>query len=471
MTNTNAEIQAIITQCAMSRTWFFENILGFVPDVWQAKVADDLDSGTTRVSIVSGHGVGKTALCAVTALHFLLFRPNSTKVIITSPSASQLLDGMWSELQVWIEKLPDFLKEQLEVKNRRIVDVNAPESRFISLRTARIESPEALAGIHAENVLLLCDEASGIGEPIWQAAGGTLSTLGSIAVLIGNPTRTSGYFYRTQHTLRDHWSCYRVTSMDSPRVSQSFIEDIRRTYGEHSAQFKIRVLGEFADLGKDIIIPRELVESAVGRDIRPLADDPVFWGVDVGRGGDPSGIVKRTGSVVTQASMHHLSDTMKLVGVVHSDWETVATKPTHVFVDVIGIGAGVADRLRELGLPVIDVNVAESPALKNRYPRLRDELWYNARDWFESRRVSLPAGDMGEELVEELCAPLVVIHSDGRSGAESKADMKRRGVASPNLADALNLTFAFGASAAAGRTAGGSASWGVPLSRSLSGVA
>ena len=418
MTNTNAEIQAIITQCAMSRTWFFENILGFVPDKWQARVADDLDSGTTRVSIVSGHGVGKTALCAVTALHFLLFRPNSTKVIITSPSASQLLDGMWSELQVWIEKLPDFLKEQLEVKNRRIVDVNAPESRFISLRTARIESPEALAGIHAENVLLLCDEASGIGEPIWQAAGGTLSTLGSIAVLIGNPTRTSGYFYRTQHTLRDHWSCYRVTSMDSPRVSQSFIEDIRRTYGEHSAQFKIRVLGEFADLGKDIIIPRELVESAVGRDIRPLADDPVFWGVDV-----------------------------------------------------IGIGAGVADRLRELGLPVIDVNVAESPALKNRYPRLRDELWYNARDWFESRRVSLPAGDMGEELVEELCAPLVVIHSDGRSGAESKADMKRRGVASPNLADALNLTFAFGASAAAGRTAGGSASWGVPLSRSLSGVA
>ena len=100
---------------------------------------------------------------------------------------------------------------------------------------------------------------------------------------------------------------------------------------------------------------------------------------------------------------------------------------------------------------------------------MRDELWYNSRDWFETKKVHIPDTDYGRELVEELCAPLIVIPNSGKSGAESKSDMKRRGVASPNLADALNLTFAFGGAAAGGRTKG--SSWGKPLSRGLVGIA
>src|SRR6478735_5597891 len=467
----DAELDAILRHCALSRTWFAEHILGFYPDPWQKQVFEDLDTGGTRLSIRSGHGVGKTAACAVIALHFLLFRPGSTKVVITSPSSSQLFDGLWSELLLWIDRLPDFLRETLDVKTKRIVDIEAPETRFISLRTARLESPEALAGIHADNVLLLIDEASGVPEPVYEAGAGTLSTLGSIAMLIGNPTRTSGYFYRTQTTLKDHWSCYRVSSYDSPRVSKAFVEDIRRTYGEASAQYKIRVLGEFADLNEDVIIPRELVESALGRDIVPLDDEPVVWGIDPGRGGDPTGFVARRGGVVIDIRQYFLADLMQVVGKIYSIWEdlTERTRPKHVYVDVIGIGAGVADRLRELGLPVIDVNVAESPPIKDRYPRRRDELWYNSRDWFDSRGVSLPNTDYGRELVEELCAPLIVLTSTGKTAAESKIDMKRRGVASPNMADALNLTFAWGGAAAGGRTK--AANRNGPLKRGLQGVA
>lgn len=465
------DLEAVLRECALSRLWFLENVLGFHPDAWQERLFRDLDAGETRISIVSGHGVGKTAACAVTALHFLLFRPGSTKVIITSPSSSQLFDGLWSELLLWIERLPDFLRGELEVRNRRIVDVNSPETRFISLRTARIESPEALAGVHADNVLLLVDEASGVPEPVYEAGAGTLSTIGSIAILIGNPTRTSGYFYRTQNLLKDHWRTYRVSSLDSPRVSAAFVEDIKRTYGERSAQYKIRVLGEFADLDEDVIIPRELAESALGRDIIAMDDDDVVWGVDPGRGGDATGFVTRKGPVVTHIMQYFLADTMQVVGRIYEYWEQMREpdRPREVYVDVIGIGAGVADRLRELGLPVIDVNVAESPALKDRYPRLRDELWYSSRDWFDSRKVHIPDTDYGRELVEELVAPLVTIASNGKSGAESKADMKRRGVPSPNMADALNLTFAFRGAAAAGRT---SSSWGRgAIKRGLQGVA
>lgn len=468
MNLTDDQIDALIEKCAVDRHFFLTEVLGFVPDPWQGDVFDDLDAGETRISIVSGHGIGKTALCAVTAIHFLLFRPGSTKVVITSPSSAQLFDGLWSEMTLWIEKLPDFLRSQLEVKNKRIVDVHQPESRFISLRTARLESPEAIAGIHADNVLLLIDEASGVPEPVYEAGSGTLSTVGAIAILIGNPTRTSGYFYRTQNLLRDHWKCYQIKSTDSPRVAESFVADIKRTYGEQSAQYKIRVLGEFADMDADVIIPRSYAEGALGRDITPTGD--VFWGVDVGRGGDASAVVKRHGDVVTGIAQYHFDDTMRVANVVYEDWEQTPeyAKPREVFVDVIGLGAGVADRLRELGLPVVDVNVAESPALKDKYPRLRDELWFNCRDWFESRRCSLPDTEYGRELVEELVAPLIVITQGGKNSAESKLDMKRRGLPSPNMADALNLTFAFQGSAAAGRTKG--SSWSAPISRGLQGV-
>lgn len=460
-----------LERCALDRCYFAREILGFKPDPWQERLFNDLDQGETRISIRSGHGIGKTASSAINALHFLLTRPGSTKIIVTSPSSAQLFDGLWAELLLWIDKLPAYFREQLDIKTRRIVRLDNPENAFISLRTARIESPEALAGIHADNVLVLVDEASGVPEPVYEAAAGTLSTVGSIAVLIGNPTRTSGYFHRTHTLLSDHWATYQVSCLESPRVSEAFVEDIRRTYGEDSAQWKIRILGEFADMDQDVIIPRELVESALGRDIHVPDDEDVFWGIDPGRGGDATGFVCRKGGVITHIAQYHLTDLMAVVGRVFEHWEQTSErdKPESVFVDVIGLGAGVADRLRELGLPVVDVNVAEAPALRERFPRLRDEIWYASRDFFESRRVSIPDTDYGRELVEELCAPLVTIASNGKSGAESKLDMKRRGVPSPNLADGLNLTFAFGGAIQAGRA--NKANWGKPLDRGLQAIA
>ncbi len=464
---TQQQIDAIFEQCALSREFFLREILDFTPDPWQSVLIGDLDNGETRISIRSGHGIGKTAACSVIALHFLLFRPGSTKIIITSPSSAQLYDGMWSELQLWMTKLPSFLRDQLEIKGKRIVDVNAPEFRFISLRTSRIENPEALQGVHADNVLLLIDEASGVPEAVYEAGAGTLSTVGSIAVLIGNPTRTTGYFYRTHNLLKDHWKTYRVASDESPRVSQAFIDDIIRTYGENSAQYKIRVLGEFADQDVDVIIPRTLAEPALGRDT--FADGQTVWGLDPGRGGDPTGFVARTGYVITDVDQYHLTDLMQVVNIVHEKWKVADPMPDAIYVDSIGLGAGVADRLRELGLPIIDVNVAEAPALGMSYPKLRDELWFESRAWFETLKPSIPKTDYGKELVEELVSPLMEIDQKGRNKAESKLDMKRRGVASPNMADALNLTFAYGGAAASGQTK--NSGWGKPLSRGLVGIA
>jgi hypothetical protein len=105
---------------------------------------------------------------------------------------------------------------------------------------------------------------------------------------------------------------------------------------------------------------------------------------------------------------------------------------------VIGIGAGVLDRLVELDMPARGINVAESAAMNQKYMRLRDELWGKVREWFESRECVIPAD---AQLVHELAAPRFAFTSTGKIKIESKDQMRARGIRSPDIADAVALTF------------------------------
>lgn len=467
------KIAEILLRCAEDRRFFVRNLLKAEPDPWQEEILEMLDAGETRISVRSGHGVGKTALCSWCADHFLLFR-NQVKVVVTSPSGKQMDDGLKPEAKLWLNRLPRGfgLRESIDVTSERIVRKADPDNNFISFRTARIETPEALAGIHADHVMLIVDEASGVPELVYEAAAGTMSTSGAIALLIGNPTRARGLFYRTHTTLTDMWRARRVASTDSPRVDQSFIEDIKRTYGVDSNQYRVRVLGEFPTNEADAVIPMELAESALGRDVAMVPDAPMYWGIDPGRGGDPTGFCRRRGNRLLQIEPWHYADLMRIVGRVKILWDETpeSERPESIFVDTIGLGAGVADRLREMGLPVVDVNVSEAPALRDRYPRLRAELWFEARGWLESRNVCIPKElPYAEALIEEWTAPEMRILSNGKTDVETKDDMKRRGLPSPNLADAVNLTFAFGGATMAGRAP--MTSWKKPIHSRYVGVA
>ena len=141
-------IDGIVEKCAHSRVWFAEEVLDIELADWQKKLLVALDEGETRISIVSGNGPGKTMIVSVIGLHYLLFR-NDVKVPITSPSSGQLRDGLYPECIKWIKRLPDFLQNQLTYIKDRIYRTDDPENNFISFRTARKETPEALAGIHA----------------------------------------------------------------------------------------------------------------------------------------------------------------------------------------------------------------------------------------------------------------------------------------------------------------------------------
>jgi hypothetical protein len=136
---------------------------------------------------------------------------------------------------------------------------------------------------------------------------------------------------------------------------------------------------------------------------------------------------------------------MQLCGVIKNEWDNTLEKerPEAIFVDVIGVGGGVCDRLRELDLPAVGINVGESSGILQKAVRLRDEIWLNARDWFSTNVVQFPADD--PDTIEELVTPTVAYQSNGNAKVESKDEMRARGALdgkSPDGADAFNLTFA-----------------------------
>lgn len=441
---------------------FVREVLGATPLPWQEDFLRAVARGERRISVRAGHGVGKSTVCSWALIWHMVTR-YPQKSVVTAPTAAQLFDALYSELKSWINKLPPILKDLFEVFSDRINLKDAPESSFISARTSSSERPEALAGVHSENVLLIVDEASAVPEAVFEAAAGSMSGHSATTILISNPTRNSGLFYKTHHELASDWFRLHVSCINIPLVSSDFVRQIEATYGRDSNAFRIRVLGEFAIADDDTLIAADLVDAAMSRDITQ-GDETMVYGLDVARfGTDRTALCKRRGNVVVEIKHWGGLDLMQTVGAVVNEAKT--DNPEEICVDTIGLGSGVADRLREQGFNVRDVNVSESSAMNPNANKLRDELWLSVKDWLATRAVKLPKDDT---LRHELVAPRYNFTSSGKVVVESKDSMKRRGMRSPDLADALCLTFASNAALVGGR----GTSWvsGKSLRRSISGV-
>lgn len=344
---------------------------------------------------------------------------------------------------MWHKRMPEALREEFDWTSERFVMKSSPQESFAVARTARPEKPEALQGFHSEHVLFVIDEASGVAEEVFQVAEGALSAENAFVIMAGNPTRTQGYFFDSHHRMRHRFGCLQVNGEKVGRVSQDFIEDMRQKYGADSNVYRVRVLGEFPRSDDDSVIPLDWAMSAVDRQVESLASFLPVWGVDVARfGGDRTAIAKRQANrLLEPIKWWRGKDTMQVSGLIKLEYEDAFPKPAEILVDSIGLGAGVVDRCRELGLPVRGVNVAESPSIREQYMRLRDELWFAARQWFQDRACAIPEDN---ELIAELTLPKYSTTSAGKILIESKDEMKKRGVSSPDLADAFCLTFAGG---------------------------
>lgn len=425
---------------------FVRQALGAEPDEWQRGFLVDA-AGNDRIAVRSGHGVGKSTGLAWLILWFMNTR-FPCKVPITGSNFDQLKATLWSEVRSWLDRMPEQLRAEWDMTTEALRMKSAPEEAFAVLRTASKDKAQNLAGFHSRNVLVVVDEASAVDDLIFEVLRGALTTDGAKMLMTGNPTQRSGTFFRAFHEQREFYTTRHVSCLDSSRVSRAWIEEQKSLYGEDSNVYRTRVLGEFPSQDLDGVIPLDLIESAMARDVQALDVEPT-WGVDVARyGDDRTALAKRQGNVLMEPVKWWAGrDTEQVAGLIHREYlETPPPlRPGRVNIDAIGIGAGVYDKLKRertpdrQGFPVASVNVAESPAQAIKFERLRDELWWKAREWFMARDCRM-ADD--QALAAELSGPRYEERPNGRLKVESKDDMKARGLRSPDLADAFVLTFA-----------------------------
>lgn len=418
---------------------FVRDMFGVEPDSWQSDALEALNTHD-RVSVRSGHGVGKSAFMAW-AILWWMFTRYPCKVACTAPTSHQLNDVLWGELSKWTNKIDPAWKELLIMKQDRLELKAEPRESFAVARTARKEQPEAFQGFHSEHMLFIVDEASGVEDIIFQVGQGAMSTPGAKTLMAGNPTRTSGFFYDSHHKMRDNWKTFKVSCSDAKMVDEAFVAEMAKQYGEESNVYRVRVLGDFPLDEDDSVISLGDVEAAVERDVSRVSG-PIVWGLDPARfGDDRTALAKRQKNTLLEpVKTWKKLDLMQTVGRVVDEYRKAKEKPEAIMVDSIGLGAGVVDRMREVGLPVRAINVGEQAAVKDKYMRLRDEMWFKARDWFKAKDCKIPEDST---LISELVQPKYQINSTGKIKVEGKDEMKKRGLKSPDAADAFLLTLLF----------------------------
>jgi phage terminase large subunit len=423
--------------------------LGMNPAQWQRNMSKAVQDNL-RVSVRAGRGPGKSAECATDVLWFLLTRTPAL-ILVTGPKYEQVIDVIWAEVELWRQKLPAGLREAVIVQKDIIYIKDMERINRAIARTARNDNPDALRGYHSKNMLIICEESSGIPDKAFVIGEGSMSTPGARTVLVGNMSRTTGYFYDS-HFTDDRWHRIHVNAEDVAEerpdiVSRDYIEHMRKKYGRDSDEYRIEVLGEPPLADHKAVIPRYLIMDAVYREVDKLPGYLPVWGLDVGRSRDRSALAKRQGNYLLEPiKWWRISDTMAMVDAVIDEYEQQekvdkSMLPSEILVDVIGVGGPVVDALRRARLPVRGINVAEAHSSKDRYMRKRDELWFKAKDWFEARDCSIPND---KDLVGELASVECDLTTTGKWKVQSKADIVAMNRESPDLADSFILTFAGG---------------------------
>lgn len=427
------------------------------PDRWQVDVLKDVGDGqltveeALRIAVASGHGIGKSALIAWIILWFAMTRPFCNGVV-TANTGKQLSGKTWRELGVWLQRIkyPE-LRQQWVLTATKLYQRDNERTWFVQAIEWSERNPEAFAGLHAEHVLVMFDEASNIARNIWETTEGAMTTSGAMWVVFGNPTRNEGAFFDCFHKMRHRWRTRQIDSRTARMTNKKQLEQWVIDYGEDSDFVRVRVRGVFPRRGSNQLIGHDIIEAAVrrGADVgeldpivstNPMAQGALVLGVDVARfGDDASSIWMRRGRYARRLERHYGIDTYQLAQRVAKLIDDL--NPEKVFVDGTGVGGGVVDTLVGLGYgtKVYEVTVGTSAADDRKYFNLRSEIWCLMRDWLKAgATVYCP----DQPAIDDFTGCEYYFDAQQRIQLEPKDDMKKRGLPSPDNADALSMTFA-----------------------------
>lgn len=466
------------------RRTYYEDPVAFVHDCFEWKPGEGPNAyqdeilsmypASIRVAVRGPHGIGKTAMIAWLVHWFALTRDTAGvdwKMPTTASVWRQLSNFLWPEIHKWARAL------QWEQIGR------APYNERTELQTLQLnlatgsafavasDTPSSIEGTHADSVFYIFDEAKTIPSETFDAAEGAFSGAGPETKLEafgfagstpGEPLGRFAEIHQRKPGL-EAWRPVHVTldqAIQAGRISASWAAEKVIQWGEGSAVYQNRVLGEFAADSAQTIIPLAWIEAANERwkflQAR-IQDDPAALGsftnvgVDVADGGeDDTVLALRYGDAIQELRRYPVGDTMETTGRVVAVLRGSSSEPSQAgqaIVDVIGIGAGVVARLRELGYIVDAFNAAERAdstdfsgelAFANR----KAEAWWGLRERLDPARGSMLALPPDDLLTGDLAAPRWRISSGGKVVVESKDDLRKRIGRSTDAGDAVVMAFA-----------------------------
>lgn len=435
---------------------FVEDILHAKPDEQQAAILRSVATNP-MTTVRSGHGIGKSAVEAWIVIWFMITRPYP-KIPCTAPTQHQLFDILWAEISKWKRNNPVLEKELIWTKEK-IYLKGHQEEWFAVARTAT--TPDALQGFHAENVLYIIDEASGVKDAIFEPVLGALSTEGARLLMCGNPTQLQGFFYESHTKNRASYSTFHVDGRKSSRVSKEYVDRIIRMYGEDSNVFRVRVAGEFPLAEDDVFIPLYLLEKSIMTEFSPRKNPNILRiGCDVARFGDDKTVIgTRVDEKVTLEKKRNGQDTMKTADdIIMLYYDLLKRYPNYkgsiiVTVDDSGVGGGVVDRLKQVqrNSPKQFAQMLVVPIIFGQ--RIKHKYYHDSTTYMMScvKELLSPTDQDGKEKPIELILPNdddLVAQLSGRKYAltenskvkvESKDAMKKRGMPSPDEGDCVLL--------------------------------
>jgi hypothetical protein len=399
------------------------------------------------------HGLGKTAVAAWFILWMITCHGDDTKVPTTASQWRHLEKFLWPEVRKWSAKA-DWSKLNIKMRRKKeVLDLSIKLNNSEAFAMAS-DKPSAMEGTHGTNIGFVFDEAKTIPEETFDATAGAFATFGSesegvgYALAISTPGITSGRFYEMFKDRRKFtkWFPIHVTleeAIAAGRVSAEWVEEKKLEWGEESGLYKTRVLGDFDDSGEDVLIPIAWVEAANERyyAVNGLGHGQVSYGGDVAReGADKITFVEKVGDVVGPITYKSRQSNTKTTG----DWvNLVQYKDDKIAIDR-GDGAGVIDRMRELGYAVINVNFGSKANMKDQsglrnFNNLRSQLWWMMRELLDPDLGATLALAPDDKLTGDLTAPQWWHASNGDIVVEGKKEVRKRLKRSTDSADCVML--------------------------------
>ena len=440
-------------------TRYADDPVGFVRDVLgeagmpYSKQVEMLEAVVEhrRVSVVGANSSGKDWTAARAVLWWMETRPEA-KAVVTGPTQRQVEEIVWQEMREAYTVAEERLGGKMLASKYRI-----DEKRFaIGFSTNKACN---IQGFHSPNLLVVVTEAHAVPQDQIDAIKRLHPKR---LLLVGNAMSLDGEFYESHHSRRARYHRIKISAYDTPNftgengglpglVTPEDAEELALDWSEDHPSYVAGVLAEFPNAQEDSLVGRDAVEHAMQRGAALLTpspstgegwgegdpNEPVYLGVDVGRfGTDRSAICVRQGQRVLDMRSFAKMDTMRLV---HEIVKTrQATGAEAIFVDEGGLGGGVIDRLRELGEPVYGVHFGGRAPHRTRFFNTRAEIFWEVRMLLNDGLMVLPPD---EELAGQLVSLRYDVSSSGQVRLEGKREMRKRGLPSPDKADALALAF------------------------------